>query len=104
MARSPSPRLSPTRTAERQHQTNDHWRTVLLYNISADNFKQLDKSFFNIVPIEINDTNTKAIKEVGFPDSFVVVVRPDNYIGYISSKSDIQELTRFMKEAYSLNL
>lgn len=83
-------------------ENNTNQFTVLLYNVSSDNFVHLDTALFNIVSIEVNNTNSKAVKEAGFSESFVVVVRPDNYIGYISSVAKVKELTYFMKEAYSL--
>ena len=79
-----------------------HPFTVLSYNIVSDGFEQLDKSLYNIVAVEINDNNNKAFKEAGFPRSFVLVIRPDNYIGYISERTNVEKLNHFMKEAYFL--
>ncbi len=76
--------------------------TILIYNLPADNFAQLDNSFFNLLPLEVNKANDTSLKEIGLPNSFVIVVRPDNYIAYISTKADANELSDFMNEAYFL--
>lgn len=76
--------------------------TILFYKVSAESFGRLDIEIFNMVEIEINNINTKIFKENGFPDSFVMMVRPDNYIGYISPNADVDELSNFMEEQYFL--
>ena len=76
--------------------------TVLVYNLPANNFAGLDNSFFNLLPLEVNKANDASLKEIGLPNSFAIVVRPDNYIAYISTKADINELSNFINEAYFL--
>jgi 2-polyprenyl-6-methoxyphenol hydroxylase-like FAD-dependent oxidoreductase len=76
--------------------------TVLLYNFSTDIFKQLDDSFFNLLPLEVNKINEANLKKIGLPNSFIIVVRPDNYIAYISIKAGTNEIINFMKSAYHL--
>lgn len=78
--------------------------TVLFFNVPSDAFTQLDRSFFNLVSIEVNNINKKTFNEIRLSSSFIIVVRPDNYIGYISSNVEIQEINEFMKKAYYLNL
>ncbi len=76
--------------------------TVLLYNVSADGFEQLNTSLFRLLPIEVNNSNNKAFKAVGLPAAFVMIVRPDNYIGYLSEKADANNVSEFFAKAYSL--
>ena len=75
---------------------------VLLYNMREGEFKSLDTELFNLVIIDINSDNDASLKAVGLPASFVMLVRPDNYISYISSKYNIEELNSFIKSAYAL--
>jgi len=76
--------------------------TVLLYNLPADNFLQLDNSFFTLLSLEVNKANDTNLKKIGLPGSFVIVVRPDNYTAYVSTKADANELNDFINKAYSL--
>jgi 2-polyprenyl-6-methoxyphenol hydroxylase-like FAD-dependent oxidoreductase len=77
--------------------------TILVYNTPADSFVELNTSFFNLLPIEVNKTNDANLKKIGLPNSFVIVVRPDNYIAYISTKVNANELRNFITEAYFLS-
>jgi len=76
--------------------------TILLYNIPDADFTKFDKDLFTVVSIEKNNANDNTFKEIGLSRSFVIVVRPDNYIGYISATAAINEINNFMNKAYSL--
>jgi 2-polyprenyl-6-methoxyphenol hydroxylase-like FAD-dependent oxidoreductase len=78
--------------------------TVLLYNIPGDHFTGLHKDFFRIVSLEVNTSNTTVLRKKDLPQSFVMVVRPDNYIAYISEEADVSGLLNFMTAAYCLYL
>ena len=78
--------------------------TILSYNMPANDFASLDTNCFNVLPIEANANNTATLKQIGFPTFFVLVVRPDNYIAYISTTANTEALHSFMKEAYSLKM
>jgi 2-polyprenyl-6-methoxyphenol hydroxylase-like FAD-dependent oxidoreductase len=76
--------------------------SILLFNIAENDFSSLDKELFSLVTLEKSSPNTDAFKAVGLPASFVIVVRPDNYISYIAATANVSELNNFMKKAYSL--
>ena len=74
--------------------------SVLLFNISQA--PALQEDLFHLIVLSDQSDNKKNFKKMGLPDSFVIVVRPDNYIAYISTSADGDDITRFMKEAYHL--
>lgn len=76
--------------------------SVLLYGVSNEGSDLLDRELFRCIQIDKNNNNDAAIKEAGFPSSFMIMVRPDNYIGYISSTANFKALTGLLKSAYSL--
>jgi 2-polyprenyl-6-methoxyphenol hydroxylase-like FAD-dependent oxidoreductase len=76
--------------------------TILLFNIAESDFPLLDKELFSSIVLEKSSANENAFKAVGLPASFVIVVRPDNYISYIAATANVSELNSFMKKAYSL--
>jgi len=76
---------------------------ILSYNLPIEQFKSLDTEMFGQIAINVNTVNNAAVKVAGLTKSFIIVVRPDNYIGYISAKIDIQQLTEFINSAYFLN-
>jgi len=75
---------------------------VFVYNLPGKALEGLDKTLFHVLMPEVNAANTAALKEAGFPASFIVLLRPDGYIGYISATVDVNELNEFMKGAYRL--
>jgi hypothetical protein len=74
---------------------------VLSYKLPIEQFECLDAEMFGQIAIDVNPANDAAVKAAGLPASFVIVVRPDNYIGYISLRVNIPELRDFMKSAYA---
>lgn len=76
--------------------------TVLVYNQSASGFEQLDATLFTLLSVEVTDNNNKVFKRRGLPPSFVMVIRPDNYIGYISDKAGFNDIQDFFTSAYLL--
>ncbi len=48
--------------------------------------------------IPFNETNKNALKEIGFGDSFVCVVRPDTYIGYIGDKYEAEAIQNYLSK------
>jgi 2-polyprenyl-6-methoxyphenol hydroxylase-like FAD-dependent oxidoreductase len=75
---------------------------IFLYKLPVGDFSEIDKNLFHIVEIPASSANDQTLKGVGFPKSFITMVRPDNYIGYISEKSDISEFNQFLKTSYYL--
>jgi 2-polyprenyl-6-methoxyphenol hydroxylase-like FAD-dependent oxidoreductase len=76
--------------------------TILLYGVNPEGIDQLDKELFGSIKIDKNAENDAAIKEAGLPRSFMIMVRPDNYIGGISSDANFNGLAAFLKYAYFL--
>jgi 2-polyprenyl-6-methoxyphenol hydroxylase-like FAD-dependent oxidoreductase len=76
--------------------------TVLLFNAGGGEFGALDTRFFKVLALEANAFNLKAIRKAGLPGSFVLVIRPDNYVGYAAAHVNVGELSAFMQQAYSL--
>jgi 2-polyprenyl-6-methoxyphenol hydroxylase-like FAD-dependent oxidoreductase len=76
--------------------------TILLYNLEAGNLLLPDKELFHPIELEKNWANEKTFKSVGLPGSFIMVVRPDNYLAYISAELNLEEINRFMKNGYRL--
>jgi hypothetical protein len=75
---------------------------VMCYDLPTDEFKNLDAGLFDVIAIDVNPGNDTAVKVAGLPTKFAMVVRPDNYIGYISQTGDVQDLNGLMKNAYGL--
>ena len=80
----------------------NHTKPFLLISFNLENINhfQFDKDLFFILLIDKNDINKNILKENGFPNSFIIVLRPDNYIAYISEKINAEEINNFMKRAY----
>ncbi|HEY4149401.1 MAG TPA: hypothetical protein VGM41_10745, partial [Chitinophagaceae bacterium] len=75
---------------------------VIIYNLPDQGYSGLDKELYELISPEVNPANDATLKEAGFPAAFVVLLRPDNYIGYISATGGIGELDEFMKRSYHL--
>jgi hypothetical protein len=75
---------------------------ILVYNLPGSGYGAMDTALFDVLSLEVTDRNAAALKEVGFPGAFVVVLRPDNYIGYISEAADVNGINSFMKSHYHL--
>ena len=75
---------------------------ILLFNISSKQFDTLDSALFGRITIDRDQANDFAMKAVGLPNSFVMLIRPDNYIGYVSPEINGQEFLNFIKGAYML--
>ncbi|HEV3251859.1 MAG TPA: FAD-dependent monooxygenase [Puia sp.] len=76
---------------------------IIVYKLPAGEFLEIDKDLFRIIEIPVNSANEQTLKGAGFPESFFAMVRPDNYIGYISKKPEMNEFNQFMKTSYHLN-
>jgi 2-polyprenyl-6-methoxyphenol hydroxylase-like FAD-dependent oxidoreductase len=74
--------------------------TVLLFKLPDTNLLLPDKDLFTVINLEKNPENEKAVKTAGFSESFVVVIRPDNYISYIASTVKADEINDFINKAY----
>jgi 2-polyprenyl-6-methoxyphenol hydroxylase-like FAD-dependent oxidoreductase len=74
--------------------------TVLLFNVQDTNFSLPDKDLFSIITLEKIPENEESIKNADMPESFVAVIRPDNYIAYIDTTVKANEIDNFIKKAY----
>lgn len=70
--------------------------SLLLYRISLN--EAVNSELIQSLSIEVNDANDKAITKAGFSSSFVLLLRPDNYIGYVSEKYDVNELKNYLEQ------
>ena len=76
---------------------------ILLYHLPEDECGLADKELFTILSLEVNEANAATIKRMGFPRAFIALLRPDNYIGYISEKADIGAINRFVQSGYKVS-
>lgn len=66
---------------------------LLCYNIQTESIAQ---DYIKTVSIEKNNYNDAALQKAGFPSSFICMLRPDNYIGYISASLNMNELNKYL--------
>ncbi len=76
--------------------------TVLLFNVPDTNLLLPGKDLFSIITLEIIPENEESIRNAGLPESFVAIIRPDNYIAYIDLTIQANEIANFIKKAYFL--
>jgi 2-polyprenyl-6-methoxyphenol hydroxylase-like FAD-dependent oxidoreductase len=74
--------------------------TVLLFNVPDTNLSLTGKDLFTVINLEKNPQNERTVKTAGFSESFIVVIRPDNYIGFIASTVKADEINDFINKAY----
>lgn len=74
--------------------------TVLLFNVPDTTLSLSDKYPFSVISLDKIPENEKAVKNVGLRESFVIVIRPDNYIGYIAPTVKVNEIDNFIKKVY----
>ncbi len=67
---------------------------LFCYNVDASTFQQ--NNLLNIIQIEKNNFNDEALNKAGFSNSFVCILRPDNYIGYISETFKQTEISQYL--------
>ena len=77
---------------------------VLLYDLPETAWVNLNKRLFTVCSLEANPANGKALKEAGFPASFVAVLRPDIYLGYLSETADPAAFLQLMRAKYFISL
>ena len=75
---------------------------LIVYNLPEQEYLDMDKALYQLLVPEVNAANNAALKQAGFPSSFIVLLRPDNYIGYISATVNKNELNDLMKGSYHL--
>jgi 2-polyprenyl-6-methoxyphenol hydroxylase-like FAD-dependent oxidoreductase len=96
---------SQGRTLSVYHLIREHQRTpflILLYRFPAEELNAMDANLLTLLSLDDNAANATVLNAQGFPESFVVILRPDNYIAYISATLAIGEMTAFLREAYHL--
>ena len=67
---------------------------LMHYNIETGNSS--NNGFYTSVQIERNSFNDDAFHKAGFSSSFVCLLRPDNYIGYIAETFDSTEFNQYL--------
>ncbi|CAN5468085.1 FAD-dependent monooxygenase [soil metagenome] len=55
---------------------------------------------YNLIEIEKNETNDKILNKKGFSESWMALVRPDNYICYISDHEDIPGMNEYLNKYF----
>ncbi|MFD2146127.1 FAD-dependent monooxygenase [Mucilaginibacter antarcticus] len=75
---------------------------IILFNLKASGLISLPSNLFKVLEIELNPNNIASLKNIGLPKSFLILVRPDNYIGYCANKVKLAELDKLMKSGYFL--
>ena len=76
--------------------------TILLYGLPEAGLEELDQEIFRVFSMEVNAANDRAFAAAGLSRSFVMIVRPDNYIGYASQRVAITEIREFFTRSYGL--
>lgn len=67
---------------------------LMHYNIETNILS--NKDLYTSVQIEKNSFNDDAFHKAGFPASFVCLLRPDNYIGYIAEAFSSTEFNQYL--------
>ena len=87
------------------HLIRDHQSTLFLligYNLQDNVGQEMDPGIYGTLNLEVNDTNDDTLRKIGLPVSFIILLRPDNYIGYIAETPDKEEILHFMRSCYFL--
>ena len=75
---------------------------LLAYGLITNELEDLNKDFFTIVEIEKNSSNDEVFERIGLPKTFIAVIRPDNYILYISERKNVSEMIEHFKKYFKL--
>ena len=78
---------------------------VMTYNIGDIDMihKYFATKFNNLFVVKDINNNSDILKQIGFSDSFICIVRPDNYIAYIRSYLDLTEIDNYLIKQLQLN-
>ncbi|NCD69122.1 FAD-dependent monooxygenase [Mucilaginibacter agri] len=76
--------------------------TILVYQLDIIPLQSLNKTLYTVIEIPYSIDNDKGLKRSGFSGAFMLLVRPDNYIGYIDGKVNIEAFNFYMETAYYL--
>jgi hypothetical protein len=76
--------------------------TILVYKLNAESLRSLNEELYTLIEIPYSLNNDKSLSQSGFPRSFMAMVRPDNYLGYIDETLDVEAFNFFMETAYYL--
>ena len=74
--------------------------TLCTFNTDKPEMKSPEMDLFNFLSIETGTANREALTQLGFPDSFVMLLRPDNYIGFIAPAANAEEIADFLNRRY----
>ncbi len=67
---------------------------LLCYDVEMKD--AIANNLFNIIQIEKNNANDNALSKAGFSSSFICLLRPDNYIGYIAEAFNKASFNQYM--------
>ena len=70
---------------------------IITYNVVSDMRLPADLDIYGY-DIPGNDTNKHILSKLGFGGSFICIVRPDTYIGYISDRCSEPEIKAYLRE------
>ncbi len=73
--------------------------TLIKFNVSQN---IVENKFYNVIEIEKNTTNVETLKKKGFSDSWMALVRPDNYICYIDETGNVGKMHGHLKKYFIL--
>lgn len=73
---------------------------VLFYNLSEENLDA--NKGLSPVTIESNAFNQNVLTKAGFPSSFILLLRPDNYIGYIAEQYEKEKFNNYLNQNLQL--
>lgn len=66
---------------------------LLCYDV---NVELSNDDFLKVIAIEKNNFNDTALEKAGFTSSFICLLRPDNYIGYIADAFDKDDFNQYL--------
>ncbi len=67
---------------------------LLYYNVDARQFPA--DHIYKTAEVEKNNFNDEAFRKAGFSSSFVCLLRPDNYIGYLAETFSLTEFDQYL--------
>ncbi len=73
---------------------------LLAYNVDVQGFS--NSNLIYLISLESNEYNQKAFAGKGFSTSFVLLLRPDNYIAYVANTFQQEIFLSWFRSAYGL--
>ena len=84
---------------DKLHQPKFHW---LVFSNEQSNFSalktELESQYAELIDFNVIPLDSQVTKAFGVTHSFSVLLRPDNYIGFLSAETTVSELTDYLKK------